>query len=316
MRILFAGTPDVAIPSLDALVGSEHDVVAVLTRPDARAGRGRATHRSPVGVRADALGIPVLTPSRLRDEQALDELRALDLDACAVVAYGGLIPPAALQIPRHGWVNLHFSLLPRWRGAAPVQHAIAAGDRMTGVSTFLIEAGLDTGPVYRIVESPLGSAETSGDVLGRLAISGAPVLLQTLDDIAAGSAVATAQATDGVTQAPRITVAGAQVDFTEPAAHVDRSIRATTPDPGAWCVIDGIRVKIGPVAVAPDQAPLAPGAIRVTKHEVYVGTADHPVRLGHVQPQGKKVMLAADFARGRRLGSGTVVTGVRDEGPA
>ncbi|PRZ40659.1 methionyl-tRNA formyltransferase [Antricoccus suffuscus] len=318
MRILFAGTPDVAIPSLDALVASDHEVVAVLTRPDARSGRGRTTHRSELGARADALGIPVLTPRGLRDDAVLDELRALDLDACAVVAYGGLIPPAALAIPRHGWINLHFSLLPRWRGAAPVQHAIAAGDPVTGVTTFLIEEGLDTGPTYRLVESPLGATETSGDVLTRLAVSGAPVLRETMDDLAAGRAIATPQRGEGVTKAPRISVGDAQVDFSRAAAEVDRLIRSVTPDPGAWCVVDGGRVKVGPVTVAADQvdsdAPLlAAGELRVTKRAVYVGTADHPVLLDNLQPQGKKMMAAADYARGARLASGTLVRRTDDE---
>lgn len=319
MRILFAGTPDVAIPSLDALAGSDHEVVAVLTRPDARSGRGRTTRRSELGAHADALGIPVLTPRGLRDDAVLDELRALDLDACAVVAYGGLIPPAALTIPRHGWINLHFSLLPRWRGAAPVQHAIAAGDPVTGVTTFLIEEGLDTGPTYQLLQSPLGAAETSGDVLARLAITGAPVLRATMDDIAAGQAIATPQPADGITKAPRIAVTDAQVEFAATAAEVDRLIRSVTPDPGAWCVLDGVRVKVGPVTVtaddqpAPDEQPLAPGELRVTKREVYVGTADQPVRLDQLQPQGKKMMAAADYARGARLASGTLVRRTNDE---
>ncbi len=319
MRILFAGTPDVAIPSLDALATSEHEVVAALTRPDARSGRGRTTHRSELGAHADALGIPVLTPRGLRDDAVLDQLRALDLDACAVVAYGGLIPPAALTIPRHGWVNLHFSLLPRWRGAAPVQHAVAAGDTVTGVTTFLIEEGLDTGPTYQMVRSPLGNTETSGEVLARLAVSGAPVLRATMDDIAAGRAIATPQPARGVTKAPRIAVTDAQVDFSRTAAEVDRLVRSVTPHPGAWCVVDGVRVKVGSVSVvvedqaALDEPSLAPGELRVTRREVYVGTADHPVRLDTVQPQGKKMMAAADYARGARLASGTLVRRTDDE---
>jgi methionyl-tRNA formyltransferase len=186
LRLLFAGTPEPAVPSLEALLGSRHDVVAVLTRPDARAGRGRKVSRSPVAERADAAGVPVLQPRSPREPEFLEQLAELAVDCAPVVAYGALVPQAALDLPAHGWVNLHFSLLPAWRGAAPVQHAIMAGDEVTGASTFRLEAGLDTGPVFGTVTETIGAHDTAGDLLGRLSVSGAGLLVATLDGIAAG----------------------------------------------------------------------------------------------------------------------------------
>lgn len=305
MRILFAGTPAVALPSLDALVSSGHEVVAVLTRPDTRAGRGRHTQRSEVGRRADELGIPLLMPGSLRDPQVADELRALQLDVAAIVAYGGLVPPAALTIPPHGWVNLHFSLLPRWRGAAPVQHAIAAGDERVGACTFQLEEGLDTGPVYHELVIDMPERATAGELLQQLAEDGAALLRQTLDDIAAGTAVATPQPDEGVTLAPKITQDDVLVDFDRSAEHVDRLVRSATPLPGAWCMIGGQRVKLGPVEPLHEGVPAR--ELVVTKRDVVVGCAGGAVRLGEVQPQGKRPMPAADFARGARLTSGMLV---------
>ena len=176
----------------------------MLTRPDARSGRGRKESRSPVAERADAAGIPVLQPRSPREPEFLEQLAALAVDCAPVVAYGALIPQAALDLPRHGWVNLHFSLLPAWRGAAPVQHAIMAGDEITGAATFRLEAGLDTGPVFGAVTEPIGPRDTAGDLLGRLAISGAALLVATLDGIEAGTLVAEPQPADGISLAPRI----------------------------------------------------------------------------------------------------------------
>ena len=305
MRILFAGTPDVAVPSLDAVVGSGHDVVTVLTRPDTRAGRGRTLHRSPVGRRADELGIPLLQPASLRDPEVAGALRELDLDVAAIVAYGGLVPAPALRIPRHGWVNLHFSLLPRWRGAAPVQHAIAAGDEVIGASTFQLSEGLDTGPVYHELALATPERATTGDMLNRLAEDGAALLRQTLDDIAEGTAAARPQPAEGVTLAPKITLDDVRVDFDRSAGHVDRLIRSATPAPGAWCVIAGQRLKLGPVEPLHESVPA--GELVVTKRDVVIGCATGAVRLGDVQPQGKRPMPAADFARGARLASGMLV---------
>ena len=307
MRLVFAGTPDVALPSLDAIAGSAHDLVAVVTRPDAPAGRGRRLSRSPVGAWADARGIEVLTPQRPREPEFLARLAQLAPECVPVVAYGALVPPAALEIPAHGWVNLHFSLLPAWRGAAPVQHAVLHGDEVTGASVFELEAGMDTGPVFGTLIEPVHPTDTAGDLLARLATAGARLLVDVLDGIAAGSLVAVPQPADGVSLAPKITVEDAQVRWAEPAFAVDRRIRACTPEPGAWSSLRDQRVKLGPVrpartagsAVA--EAPvLAPGEILVERSRVLVGTGTVPVVLGEVRAAGKKPMPATDWARGVR----------------
>jgi len=303
MRLVFAGTPDVALPSLEALTASRHEVVGVLTRPPAAAGRGRAPRPSAVHVRADQLGLPVFTPSSLRDPDALAPLADLAPDCCPVVAYGALLPPAALAIPVHGWINLHFSLLPRWRGAAPVQHAIRAGDTETGSTTFRIDEGLDTGPILLQEPTSIGDRETSGDLLERMARSGATLLVATLDALEDGALGAQPQTTDGVTLAPRIEVEDARIDWHQPAAHVDRLVRASTPAPGAWTMLMDARVRLGPVEFS-DATDLAPGEIRAGKRDVLVGTGSTAVRLGEVIAQGKRAMSAADWARGVRLGPG------------
>lgn len=302
MRLLFAGTPEVALPSLRALADSAHEVVAVLTRPDARRGRGRTLHPSPVAAWAREHDIPVLTPRTLRDPEVQEEIAALDVDAAPVVAYGALIPPALLEVPRHGWINLHFSLLPAWRGAAPVQHALIAGDDVTGASTFRIEEGLDTGPVLGTLTETVRPSDTSGDLLARLAESGAPLLLVTLDALESGSAVPVPQPADGVSHAPRLEVTDARVEWAAPATAVDRLVRGTTPAPGPWTTApDGSRLKLGPVKVRTDVDDLAPGAVRAGKKEVLVGTGNGAVELGQVAPAGRSWMVAADWARGARL---------------
>ncbi|HET7801071.1 MAG TPA: methionyl-tRNA formyltransferase [Humibacillus xanthopallidus] len=309
MRVVFAGTPDAAVPSLEAVAGSSHELVAVVTRPDAPSGRGRRLEPSPVRRRAEELGVPVLTPARVKDPDFLEALRELAPDACPVVAYGNLIPPVALGIPRLGWVNLHFSLLPAWRGAAPVQHAIMAGDTVTGASTFLIEQGLDTGPVLGVMTEAIRPADTAGDLLGRLATAGAGLLVATLDGLEAGELVAQPQPGEGVSHAPKIGVDDARIRWEHPAAAVDRRVRGCTPAPGAWTTFRGQRLKIEPVTpVGPDEAAalgqLAPGTLLVTKKAVHVGTGTVPVRLGTVQAHGKKPMAAADWARGTRIEAG------------
>ncbi len=304
MRLVFAGTPEAALPSLDALAASSHEIVAVLTRPDAPAGRGRRLSPSPVKARAVELGLDVWTPATVRDSAFLALLAAAAPDACPVVAYGNLVPAAALAIPVHGWVNLHFSLLPAWRGAAPVQHAILAGDEITGASTFRLEAGLDTGPVYGTLTEPIRPTDTSGDLLARLAVAGAGLLLATLDGIEAGRLTAIPQPAHGVSVAPKITVEQAEVDFTRPAFAIDRQIRGCTPAPGAWTALRGERLKLGPVVTDPAAGTLAPGELRVTKSSVHAGSATHPIRLGEVQALGRKPMPAADWARGIRIEPG------------
>ncbi|QII01211.1 methionyl-tRNA formyltransferase [Rhodococcoides fascians A21d2] len=300
MRVVFAGTPDPAVPSLRRLLESErHEVIAVVTRPDAASGRGRKTVRSPVGLLADEHGIPVFTPAKPSDPDFVSQLIDLAPDVCPVVAYGALLPQPVLDIPRFGWINLHFSLLPAWRGAAPVQAAIAAGDEITGASTFLLDAGMDTGPVLGVVTERIRSTDTTGDLLSRLASSGAELLNATLDAIEDGTAGAHPQPDDGVSYASKITVDAARIDWNRSAAYIDRHIRSVTPAPGAWTTIGELRVKIAPVQLVPDTLP--PGAIEVRKSGVHIGTGTTALVLGDIQPQGKKVMKALDWARGARL---------------
>lgn len=301
MRLVFAGTPAVAVPSLDALAASGHELVGVVTRPDAPAGRGRKLVASPVAQRAEELGVPVLKPDHPRDPDFQATLRDLAPDCCPVVAYGALLPQSALDIPPHGWVNLHFSVLPSWRGAAPVQHAIWAGDEVTGATTFRIVRAMDAGPTFGVMTERVRPTDTAGDLLGRLAEGGAGLLVATLDGIEDGSLEAREQPAEGVSLAPKITVADAQVDWTEPAVAVDRRIRACTPGPGAWSTYDGERLKVGPVTPDVDHARLPPGRIEVSRNAVHVGTGTVPVRLGLVKAFGKKEMAAADWARGVRI---------------
>ena len=302
MRLVFAGTPDAAVPALDALLASRHEVAAVVTRPDAPAGRGRRVEASPVASRAVSAGLEVLTPDRARDPEFLARLREIGPDCCPVAAYGALLPQAALDIPPHGWVNLHFSILPAWRGAAPVQHAILHGDDVTGASTFLIVKDLDAGPVYGVLTEPIRPGDTTGTLLGRLAHSGAELLVATLDGIDDGTVRAVPQPAEGVSFAPKVTSADAQVDWKLPAHVVDRQIRACTPDPGAWTELDGVRLKLGPVSIDDSDQDLAPGELQAGRGAVLAGTGSRPVRLGDVQAPGKRRMTAPEWARGLRSG--------------
>jgi methionyl-tRNA formyltransferase len=304
MRLVFAGTPAVTIPALEALAASRHELVAVVTRPDAPAGRGRQLLRSPAGAWADEHGVEVLTPQRPREPEFQDRLRALAPDCVPVVAYGALVPPPALAIPTYGWVNLHFSLLPAWRGAAPVQHAVLHGDEVTGASVFQLEAGLDTGPVYGTLTEDIRPGDTSGDLLERLSTAGAGLLVAVLDAIDDGTAVAHPQPADGVTLAPKITVEDARVRWDDPAFAVDRRIRACTPAPGAWTTFRDERVKLGPVRPVANATDLKAGELRVERTQVLAGTATTPVILGEVRAAGKKAMGATDWARGLRIQPG------------
>ena len=294
MRVVFAGTPEPALPALEALLASRHEVVAVVTRPDAPAGRGRALRPSPVRAVAEEHGLEVLTPVHPREDAFQQRLRAIAPDCCPVVAYGALLPRAALDIPRLGWVNLHFSLLPAWRGAAPVQHAVMAGDEVTGCSTFLIEEGLDTGPVFGVVTETVRPRDTAGDLLGRLAVAGAGLLVATLDALEDGTVTGRAQPAEGVSLAPKVSVADARVDWSAPALRVDRLVRGCTPAPGAWTTFRDRRVKLGPVTITEEQ--LAAGELAGD----LVGTATTAVRLGEVRPEGKGPMAATDWLRGLR----------------
>ena len=302
MRLAFAGTPTAALPTLAALLKSRHEVVAVITRPDARAGRGQRLAPSPVTRRAGEAGLEVLQPDRPGDPAFLARLREIGPDCCPVVAYGALLPQSALDVPRCGWVNLHFSILPAWRGAAPVQHAILHGDDLTGATTFRIVRELDAGPVFGVLTEPVRPADTAGDLLGRLAAAGADLMVATLDGIESGELRAREQPASGVSLAPKITPADARVDWCAPAMAVDRLVRACTPEPGAWTELDGVRVRLWPVTLAAGADQLAAGEIRALRDRVLVGTATRPVLLGDVQPHGKRRMPAADWARGLRLG--------------
>jgi methionyl-tRNA formyltransferase len=305
VRLVFAGTPEVAVPSLQALLGSDrHKVVAVVTRPDAPAGRGRRSVRSPVAALADEAGVEVLTPRRPSEPDFLARMEALAPDCCPVVAYGALVPRTALDIPVHGWVNLHFSLLPAWRGAAPVAAAIRHGDEITGASTFALEEGLDTGPVYGTLTEVIRPEDTAGELLSRLAGAGATLLGSTLDGIASGGLQPVPQPADGVSYAPKLTAEDARVDFTAPAFAVDRQVRAMTPNPGAWTRFRELRLGLGPVRRADGDDDLAPGELRAGKREVLVGTASGAVRLGEVTAPGKRAVQAADWARGARIEPG------------
>jgi len=307
VRLVFAGTPQTAVPALDALLASRHEVVAVVTRPDAPAGRGRKVEPSPVAQRAAAAGLEVLRPARARDPEFLGRLGEIAPDCCPVVAYGALLPQAALDIPPLGWVNLHFSLLPAWRGAAPVQHAILHGDDVTGASTFLIVKELDAGPVYGVLTEPVRPDDTTGSLLERLSHSGAELLVATLDGIEDGTVQAIPQPAEGVSFAPKITPADARVDWKLPAHVVSRQIRACTPDPGAWTELDGARLKLGPVSLAtqadlPHEPDLGPGELLAQRQTVFVGTGSRPVCLGDVKAEGKRQMTASDWVRGLRSG--------------
>ena len=296
VRLVFAGTPDPAVPSLDLLAGSQHEVVAVVTRPDAASGRGRGLRPSPVAARAAELGIEILRPEHPRDPEFQARLRELAPDCCPVVAYGALIPRKVLAIPRYGWVNLHFSLLPAWRGAAPVQHSVRAGDAVTGATTFRLVPQMDAGPVFGTVTEPVGPSTTSGDLLETLAGTGAQLLLDTLDGIEAGTATAVDQPTDGITFAPKVEVDDARLDWTRTALELDRQTRACTPAPGAWTLFRGDRLKI--ISALPIDGVAEPGQLVVDKRTVRVGTGVGLLELVQIQPPGKKPMTAADWARG------------------
>jgi methionyl-tRNA formyltransferase len=297
MRVLFAGTPAVAVPSLNALMDAGFDVVAVLTRPDAPIGRKRVLTPSPVAARAAELGIEIIHAAKV-DAEVTARIASVRPDVAAIVAYGGLVPRAALDIPRHGWINVHFSLLPAWRGAAPVQRSVIAGDDVTGAVTFLLEEGLDTGPVFGTLTEAVRSDDTAGALLDRLSHSGAVLLTQTLSAVDSGKAVALPQQGE-VSLAPKLGLDDGRLDWQQPALAVGRRARGVTPEPGAWTTLDGQRLKLEPVLLRPEAPALAPGSLALNGKSVLVGTGSHPVELTRVQPAGKKMMTAADWTRGQ-----------------
>jgi methionyl-tRNA formyltransferase len=306
VRLVFAGTPDVAAISLRALLSSRHEIVGVVTRPDAERGRGRGIARCAVAELAYQLDLRLMQPESARSSEFLSELSALAPDCCPVVAYGNILPAPVLAVPDHGWVNLHFSLLPAWRGAAPVQSAIRHGDEITGATTFVLDEGMDTGPILGTMTELISVSDTAGELLNRLAHAGAGLLVSTLDALEEGTLVAAPQIGSGVSYAPKVTVDDARVTWNEPAIGIDRLIRACTPAPGAWTTLEGDRVKIGPIRICTELEPLPIGRISVSKTAVLVGTASFPVRLGEVQATGKRAMSAADWARGMRLAENAV----------
>jgi methionyl-tRNA formyltransferase len=305
VKVAYAGSPEAAVPPLRALAASSHEVVRVVTQPDKPRGRSGRASGTPVAQAAEELGVPVLRPAHPGDPGFVAELTALAPDCCPVVAYGALLPEDVLDVPTYGWVNLHFSLLPAWRGAAPVQHALRAGDQVTGATTFRIVKELDAGPTYGVMTEAVRPTDTAGDLLGRLAEGGAELLVRTLDGIEDGTLEPRDQPGEGVSLAPKVTVEDARVPWTDPAAAIDRLVRACTPAPGAWTTYEGERFKLGPVRPAADHGPLEPGQLAVSRTAVHVGTATEPVRLGDVQPVGRKRMPAADWARGARVHSGS-----------
>ncbi|MDJ0314672.1 methionyl-tRNA formyltransferase [Arthrobacter sp. H35-D1] len=296
MRVLFAGTPAVALPSLEALRAAGHEIVAVLTRPDAPLGRKRVLTPSPVAARAAELGLPVIKANKV-DAEAAAAIAAASPDVAAIVAYGALVPESALGIPAHGWINLHFSLLPAWRGAAPVQHSVINGDEITGASTFLLEKGLDTGPVFGTVTESIRPSDTSAVLLERLSHSGAMLLVQTIDGLAAGALGGVPQQGE-ISLAPKLTLEDGHVQWDSPALAISRRIRGVTTEPGAWTMLEGQLFKLGPVLLRTDVTDLAPARLRIEGKTVLVGTGSHAVELAEVQPAGKKLMKATDWARG------------------
>ncbi|MFV0632458.1 methionyl-tRNA formyltransferase [Demequina sp.] len=307
MRLIFAGTPDIAVPSLEALA-QRHEIVAVITQPDARGRRGRQLHPSPVKALAVERGWDVLTPERASDPEFIDHVVALEADAAAVVAYGQILRPALLAATTHGWVNLHFSLLPAWRGAAPVQRAIMAGDEVTGASAFVLDKGMDTGPVIGTVVEHIRKDDTSGTLLERLGVIGAPLLVQAIEALGSGEAAPMVQSADGVSHAAKLSREDAYVRWERPSHVVDRQIRGCTPAPGAWTTLpDGSPFKLGPVRVRQDLPATVPGQLGEHEGAVTVGTGSHPVELSWVQPAGKPQTEAAAWWRGARLGDAAIL---------
>lgn len=329
MRVIFAGTPVTAVPTLQALIDSPHEVVAVITRPPARRGRGRTLVPSPVAQRAAEYEIPIIEASHMREEATQAAIEATGAELGVVVAYGALIPQRLLDCLPRGWVNLHFSDLPRWRGAAPVQRAIQAGEAATASCIFQLEAGLDTGPVFSRVECPISSDATTDSLLESMAHTGAQQVVQLLDDMDSGVACASPQETgdhdEHVTHAPMLAPAEGFVGFTSSAQAIDAHIRAFTSNPGAWTLLpDGKRLKLAPVTLATDEdsarlgAPeeAAPGLLLCSKKDVLVACSEGWVRLGQVAPAGKGWMDAAAWARGARPEQGSRLGQIREGEPA
>ncbi len=306
MRVIVVGTPAIAIPTLEALLASPHEVAAVVTRPDAPGRRGSDLIPSPLKARAVELGLDVLTPERASAPEFVEEVRSLGCDAAAVVAYGQILKPPLLNAVAIGWVNLHFSVLPAWRGAAPVQRAIMAGDEVTGASTFLIEEGLDTGPVIGALTEPIRPTDTAGDLLDRLALAGAPLMVDSLTALEDGTASPAPQPDEDVSYAHKLTRDDARIRWELPSHVVDRQIRGCTPAPGAWTTLpDGRLAKIGPVRPRADLPGGAPGALREADGAIVVNSGTDPLEMSWIAPAGKGQMPAPAWWRGARLSPGS-----------
>ncbi|MCW4384355.1 methionyl-tRNA formyltransferase [Salinibacterium sp. SYSU T00001] len=302
MRVVFAGSPEAAVPTLSVLAASHHEVVGVITREDSPQGRKRVMTPTPVALAAGELGLPVIRANRL-GEEVERSVSALEPDLGVIVAYGGLVREPLLSMPRLGWINLHFSLLPRWRGAAPVQRALIAGDEITGASVFQLVEELDAGDVYGVLTQRIGPHDTAGDLLASLAESGAGLVARVVDGLEAGTARSEPQVGD-VTLAPKLSLAHGRVDFARHPALVSAQIRGVTPEPGAFAELDGARLKILEIGGVSADTPLAPGEVAAIDGRILVGTDAAALELRKVQPAGKKPMSAGDWFRGRQ-GSAT-----------
>ncbi len=303
MRVLFAGTPDSAVPVLKYLLDSEHEIVGVLTRPPARSGRGRKLTSSPVAQLAEKAGLPVYTPTTLKDKSQRPDFKALDAEVAVVVAYGLIIPQDLLEVFPHGCINLLYSLLPKWRGASPVQHSRIAGEEITGVTIFRIDEGMDTGPIYAVDPIRVAPQTTADLLLQRLTDTGIKLLPHVLGALETGKAKAHPQPSEGASYAPLLSKADAQIPWNKDASQVANMISAFTSQPGAWTVLpDGSRISIYPVIEMKDHHTLQPGQVRVSKHEVTVGTGSNDVKLTFVTPAGKREMAADAWGRGQRFG--------------
>lgn len=305
LRIVFAGSPSAAVPSLRAIAATEHDLAAVLTRVDSPKGRKRIPTPTAVGVAAAALGIPTITSNR-PDAAATEQITSLTADLGVIVAYGAILREPLLSAPRLGWINLHFSLLPRWRGAAPVQRAIIAGDQLTGASVFQLVPELDAGEVYGQFTQPIGGNETAGQLLDSLADGGAELLVRVIGAIADGSARGEPQVGD-VTLAPKLSLDDGRIDWAAHASTVHDLIRGVTPEPGAFTTVDGARLKVLAAVIAAGASPLPPGRLALDGRRLLAGTASDPIELITVQPAGKNAMAAADWWRGRPADAGMIV---------
>ncbi len=302
MRLIFAGTPDFAVPALDALHAAGHDIVAVLTQPDRPAGRGQKLTASPVAARAEALGIPVHKFLKL-DPEARAVLAALEPEIMVVVAYGLILPQAALDIPKHGCLNIHASLLPRWRGAAPIARAVEAGDAETGVTIMQMEAGLDTGPMLLIGKLPIDATTTAASLHDQLCAMGGRLIVDALAGIEAGSLPAVAQPADGVTYAKKLSKEEARIDWTKEAEVIARRIRAFNPAPVAWCELDGGRIRFWNARALPVSVKAAePGSVlEVDSHGLHLATVDGVLLVTELQKPGGKALPAALLCRDWKL---------------